>query len=228
MKHKKLIITAILFLLIFNMSACGGGAELCRVEGTDATFVVYGGANAITRVEVESGGETVATVRPQYRVNEPWLDEDKENYGFLLCDFNGDGVQDFVIKTVRTPGKERYLFYVNKKGEYKLEAKLSDAVAPVFGEGDGKVRVTTFVRYDQPSAPCDPPLYELRQEETVYGWSDYGRLEIKQVNRYSYFSETDIYRYSILLPNDEGELESESDEWISPDKLDGYGLKPLK
>ncbi|MGM9642647.1 MAG: hypothetical protein ACI3XI_05510 [Eubacteriales bacterium] len=226
MKFQKLIISVILFLLIFNMSACGGGAELCRIEGADATFVIYGGANAITRVEVVSGGETVASVYPDYRVNDPWLDEDKENYGFALCDLNGDGIQDFVIKTVRTTGKERYLFYVNKNGEYRLEDALSDVVAPVFG--DGRVSVTTLVRYNQPSYPGEPPMYELRQEETIYGWSDYGRLEIKQVNRYSYFSETDIYRYSILLPNDEGELESESDEWINPDKLDDHGLKPLK
>ncbi len=225
MKLKKFLIAAILFLLVFNICACGGGEELCRVEGREATFVIYGGANAITRVEVIRGGEVVQALDPDYRVNEPWLDEDREDYGFALCDLNGDGVDDFVIKTVRTPGKEKYLFYVNKKGEYKLERELSDAVAPVIG--DGRVTVTTTVRYNQPEIPGEPRLYEIRREEKIYTWSEYGHITLGQVNAFSYFSETDIYRYSVLKPNDEGELEAVSEEWINPDKLGQYGLEPL-
>ncbi len=226
MSFKKIFFAIILFLPILIFTGCSGGEELARIEGETNTFVIYGGVNAITRVEIIKDGVVISKIDPEYRVNEPWLGEDNENYGFEVCDLNGDGLDDFVIKTVRTEGAERYLFYLNKKGEFKPEKELSSAVAPIFG--DGNVRVKTFERFDEPTYLNEPAMYELREDEIFYGWTENGRLEIKQVIRYSYFSETDIYRYSILLPNEDGELESDSDKWISPDKLEDYGLKPLK
>ncbi len=226
MKAKKIFFAAILFLMILASTACGGGEELCRIDGKEYTFVLYGNPNAISQIDVLKDGKAVGKVKPEYRVNEPWLDEDRENYGFELCDLNGDGHEDFVIKTVRVAGQERYCFYINDGGEFKLEEELSGAVAPVFG--DGSVRVQTYVRIDQPSIPGEPPLYELRSEETVYGWSEHMRLQVVQVNRFSYFSETDIYRYSVYLPDEDGELEVDNDTWIYPEKLEEYGLEPLE
>ncbi len=226
MNFKKIFFSSVLFLFIMALTACGAGEELCRIEGESNTFILYGGANAITKVEVLKDGAVIASVDPEYRVNEPWLGEDKEDYGFSVCDLNADGLDDFVIKTVRTAGAEKYIFFINKDGDFKLEKALSGAVAPTFG--DGTVRVKTFERYDQPTYANEPAIYELRQEETFYGWSEHGRLEIRQVIRYSYFSETDIYRYSVFKPNEEGDLEAESEKWIYPDKLGEYGLIPLK
>lgn len=229
MTSKKLFFAILfLFILIFAFSSCAGGEELCRVEGEEYTYVLYGGSNAITRIElISQSGEAVGEVDAEYRVNEPWLGEDKHNYGFEPVDLNGDGREDFVIKTVRTEGAERYLFYVNEgDGEFRLEKKLSGAVAPVFG--DGTVRVKTFERFDEPTYNNEPAMYELREDETVYGWTEHGRLEVKCVNRFSYFSETDIYRYTVYLPNEDGELEADTDKWIYPDKLGEYGFEPLE
>lgn len=219
----------ILFLLSLLFSSCSGGEELCRVEGEDYTYVLYGSPNSISSVVLldPSSGEKIGAVELSYRVNEPWLSEDKENYGFAVCDLDGDGDEDFTVKTNRTAGAEKYRFYMNKgSGEFKLEEKLSGVTAPAFG--DGTVRYKTRDRIDTPTAPNEPPVYELRENEYVYGWSEHGRLEVLGLNRLSYFSETDVYRYAIYLPNEEGELESVEDRWINPDKLEEAGFLPLE
>lgn len=229
MTAKKIFYAALfLFVLLFSFSSCTGGEELARIEGSEYTYVLYGGPNAITRIAlISDNGEAVGEVDTEYRVNEPWLGEDKQNYGFELVDLNGDGHEDFVIKTVRTTGAERYHFYINEgNASFKLEKKLSGAVAPIFG--DGTVRIKTSQRIDQPTYNNEPSMYELREDETVYGWTENGRLEVKCVNRFSYFSETDIYRYTVYLPNEDGELEADSDKWIYPDKLGEYGFEPLE
>ena len=229
MTVKKFISLSIfLFFLLLIFSSCLGGEELCRVAGTEFTYVLRGTPNAVSRVEVlGSDGEAAVKIDLSYRVNEPWLSEGDHNYGFKPLDLDGDGDEDFVIQTVRTEGAEKYLFYMNKgDGEYKLEKELSDAVAPEFG--DGVVIVRTSSRIDQPTYNNEPPMYELRRDETFYGWTERGRLEIKQVNRFSYFSETDIYKYSIYLPDEEGDLYSDNDKWIYPKDLEKYGFEPLE
>lgn len=226
----KKIFYAIFFLLVllFAFSSCTGGAELCRVEGNDYIYVLYGSPNAITKISVlDSEGGEVSSVEPSYRVNEPWLSQDKEDYGFAVCDLNGDGLEDFTVKTVRTEGAEKYLFYLNKgDGNFKLEKDLSGVVAPMFG--DGTISFRTRDRIEQPTYTNEPPVYELRENEYVYGWSEHGRLQVQRLNRYSYFSETDIYCYAIYLPNEDGELEVDSQKWIYPEKLSEYGLEPLE
>jgi hypothetical protein len=229
MNAKKLFLIPIFILtLSIFLTSCLGGEELCRVEGAEYTYVLRGTPNAIARVEVlSSDGQAVAKIDPSYRVNEPWLSVGDHNYGFKPIDLDGDGDEDLVIQTVRTEGAERYLFYMNKgKGEYKLEKELSGAVAPEFG--DGVVIVRSSDRIDQPTYNNEPPMYELRRNETVYGWSERGRLEIRQVNRFSYFSETDIYKYSVYLPDEEGELYADHDKWIYHKDLEKYGFEPLE
>jgi hypothetical protein len=218
-----------LFALAFVFSSCSGGSELCRVEGEDYTYVLYGSPNAIRSILLidPASGQQVAEIELSYRVNEPWLAEDKENYGFAICDLDGDGDEDFTVKKNRTSGAEKYLFYLNKgNGEFKLQEKLSGVEAPVFG--DGTVRYKTASRVDTPTSPHEPPVYELREDEHVYGWSEHGRLEIRELRRLSYFSETDIYRYAIFLPGEDGELESAEERWIPPEKLAEEGFLPLE
>ena len=217
------------FILIFLLSSCSGGQELCRVEGNDYTYILYGSPNAITSISMldPESGEQKGKVDLSYRVNEPWLSEDKENYGFTIRDLDGDGDEDFTVKKVRTVGAEKYLFYMNKgDGNYKLEETLSGVVAPIFGEGT--VRYITHERIDQPTYPNEPPVYELRENEYIYGWSKHGRLTAVGLNRLSYFSETDIYRYAIYLPNEDGDLEPVTERWIYPDKLTEEGFSPLE
>lgn len=228
--NAKKVFSLLIFLFSLSMifSSCLGGEELCRATGAEYTYVLRGTPNAISRIEVlSSDGEVLARIDLSYRVNEPWLAEGDHNYGFKPLDLDGDGDEDFIIQTVRTEGKERYLFYMNKgDGEYKLEKELSGAVAPELG--DGVVIVHTAARIDQPTYNNEPPMYELRRDEIFYGWTERGRLEIKQVNRFSYFSETDIYKYSIYLPDEEGELYADSDKWIYPKDLEKYGFEPLE
>lgn len=229
MTAKKLF-SAILFLFILltAFTACSGGSELCRVEGEDHTYVLFGSPNAITRISVidrERGAE-IASIETEYRVNEPWLSDDKENYGFTLRDIDGDGDEDFTVLKNRTPGEEKYLFYMNKDGEFKLESKLSGVTAPIFGEGTVSYKVES--RIDEPTYANEPPMYELRVDEYIYGWTEHGRLEVRAMNRFSYFSETDIYCYAVYLPDEEGELEVDSQKWIYPEKLADYGLEPLE
>ena len=225
---KNFSIYLLLIISLFLFSSCLGGEELCRVSGAERTYVLRGTPNAIARVEVlDSDGQVLAKIDPSYRVNEPWLSEGDHDFGFKPIDLDGDGDEDFVIQTVRTEGKEKYLFYMNKgNGQYKLEKELTGAVAPEFG--DGVVIVRTSSRVDEPTYNNEPPMYELRRDEILYGWTARGRLEIKQVNRFSYFSETDIYKYSIYLPDGDGELYADSDKWMNPDELEKYGFEPLE
>ncbi len=218
-----------LFVILFAFSACSGGSELCRVDGEEYTYVLFGSPNAITRISVldRESGEEITSIDPEYRVNEPWLSDDKENYGFAIRDLDGDGDEDLTIKKNRTVGEEKYLFYMNKGGgEFKLESKLSGVSAPVFGEGTVIYKLRD--RIDEPTYANEPPVYELREDEYIYGWTEHGRLEVRAMNRYSYFSETDIYCYAVYLPNEEGELEVDSQKWIYPEKLADYGLEPLE
>ncbi len=214
-----------LVIVIFSLTSCVGGEELMSVEGEEYSFRLYGGSNGIARVDIYRGKEKTGSVKPDYRVNEPWLGEDKEDYGFRVLDIDGDGDEDFIIKSVRTEGSEKYRCFINKDGKFVLEKKISDLVAPKFA--DGTVIVWTFNRYNEPTYNNEPPMYELRRDETVYGFTEHGRFVIKQVNRFSYFSETDIYRFSIYLPDDEGGLYADSDKWIYPEDLGKYGFEPF-
>ena len=226
MKAKKLFLVFLfLFVFVFSFSSCAGGEALARIEGAEYTFRLFGGANGISRVDIYRGEEKQESVKPDYRVNEPWLGEDKQDYGFRAFDIDGDGDEDFVIQTNRTEGAERYRCFINKEGSFSLEKKLSALVAPKFV--DSTVIVETFDRIEQPTYNNEPPMYELRRDEIVYGFTEHGRFVIKQVNRFSYFSETDIYRYSIYLPDEEGELYSDSDKWIYPEDLEKYGFEPF-
>ena len=230
MTAKKILHSFIfLFLLALFLQSCSGGQELCRVEGNDFTYVLYGSPNSISSIALldPASGEEKGHVDLSYRVNEPWLSEDKENYGFAIRDLDGDGDEDFTVMTVRTEGAEKYRFFINKgNGEFKYEEKLSGVVAPIFGEGTVSFKLRD--RVDTPTAPNEPPVYELREDEYVYGWSEHGRLEVRCVNRLSYFSETDVYCYAIYLPNEDGDLESAEERWINPDKLEDEGFLPLE
>ena len=226
MKANKLFLILIflsIFLALF--SACAGGSELSRVEGNEYSFFLYGGADGIARVDIYRGDEKMGSVKPDYRVNEPWLGEDKEDYGFRVLDIDGDGDEDFIIKSVRTEGAEKYRCYINKDGKFTLEKKISALISPEFE--NGTVIVETFERINEPTYNNEPPMYELRRDETVYGFTEHGRFVVKQINRFSYFSETDIYRFSIYIPDDEGELYADSDKWIYPEDLEKYGFKPF-
>ena len=216
------------FLFVFAAlaSACISGEELSRVEGSEYTFLLYGSANGISRVDIYRGDEKTGSVKPDYHVNEPWLGEDNQNYGFQIIDIDADGDEDFIITSVRTEGAEKYRCFINKSGKFSFEKSISALVAPIFE--DGTVRVEGFSRIDQPTYNNEPPVYELRRDETLYGFTEYGRFVVKQVNRFSYFSETDIYRYSIYLPDEEGVLYADSDKWIYPEDLAKYGFEPLE
>lgn len=214
-----------IFVFLFLLTSCAGGEELARVEGAEYSFRLFGSANGITRVDIYRGEEKTGSVKPDYRVNEPWLGENKESYGFRILDIDGDGDEDFIIKSVRTAGAEKYRCFINKDGNFTLEKKISALVAPQFE--DGKVKVESFERINEPTYNNEPPMYELRRDETVYGFTEHGRFVVEQINRFSYFSETDIYRYSIYLPDEEGELYADSDKWIYPEDLEKYGFEPF-
>ncbi len=227
MKAKNIFGILILFIIfLFSLTSCAGGEELCRIEGKEYTFALFGSANGIARVDIYRGGEKTESIKPDYRVNEPWLGEDKEDYGFCVLDIDGDGDEDFIIKSVRTVGAEKYRCFINKEGSFVLEKKISALVAPRFE--DGMVRVETFERFNEPTYNNEPPMYELRRDEIFYGFTEHGRFVIKQINRFSYFSETDIYRFSILIPDEEGELYADSEKWIYPEDLGKYGFEPLE
>jgi hypothetical protein len=227
MKAKKFFGLLILFVIfLFSLTSCVGGEELCRIDGKEYSFALFGGANGISRVDIYLGSEKSGSVKPDYRVNEPWLGEDKEDYGFRVLDIDGDGDEDFIIKSVRTEGAEKYRCFINKDGEFVLEKKISALVSPIFE--DGTVRVETFERFNEPTYTNEPPMYELRRDEILYGFTEHGRFVIKQISRFSYFSETDIYRFSILIPDEEGELYADSDKWIYPEDLEKYGFEPLE
>jgi len=226
MKAKKFFgAVAFLFILIFSLQSCAGGEEIALVEGNEYSFRLFGGANGIVRVDIYRGEEKQESVKPDYRVNEPWLGDDKEDYGFRVLDIDSDGDEDFIIKSVRTEGAEKYRCFINKEGSFVLEKKISNLVAPKFE--NGTVTVETFQRINEPTYNNEPPMYELRRDETVYGFTEHGRFVVRQVNRFSYFSETDIYRFSIYLPDDEGELYADSDKWIYPEDLEKYGFEPF-
>ena len=119
MKAKKYFwIFLFLFVLILSLSSCAGGEELARVDGAEYTFRLFGGANGISRVDIYSGEEKLGSVKPDYRVNEPWLGEDKQDYGFRAFDIDGDGDEDFIIQTNRTEGAEKYRCFINKEGNF--------------------------------------------------------------------------------------------------------------
>lgn len=214
-----------LFIATLSLTACSGGEPLMSVDGQEYSFRLYGSTNGITRVDIYRGDEKTGSVKPDYRVNEPWLGEDKHDYGFRVLDIDGDGDEDFIIQSNRTEGAEKYRCFINKEGNFSLEKKISALASPKFV--DGTVIVETFDRIEQPTYNNEPPMYELRRDEIVYGFTEHGRFVIKQVNRFSYFSETDIYRFSIYLPDDEGELYSDSDKWIYPEDLEKYGFEPF-
>lgn len=228
---KKISVLLCAFFLFLALPSCGGGAALTVIQGEDASYVLYGTPFAVNKIEVlDPNGATLATILPDYQLDEPWMGEDTQSYGVTVARINSDEHEDIAIMCDRTVDAQRYLFYFSDgEGGYELQGELSSLVCPSFGETPGEISTSTNERFDTPTPPNEPPIYELRSEKMIYKWNEKGRLELERCIRFSYFSDTDIYLYATLLPDefsDEG-MSPSQELWIYPDRLADFGLEPL-
>jgi hypothetical protein len=220
-------------LLLLPLSSCSGGGELARIDGTAGEYILYGTPYAVDRIVLtdSESGKTLCEIDLDYYLDQPWMGQDNSDFGVTVAFINDDEFEDIAVMYDRTPSAERYYFYFsNAQGEYKLQHQLSDLTAPTFGETKGVITSSVNQRFDTPTVPAEPPIYEIRSEKFYYKWNEKGRLVLDRCIRFSYFSDTDIYLYATLLPDqDSDEGMSAVDEiWIYPDRLDEWGLEPLK
>ncbi len=226
-------LTLLTLLILSSIPSCSGGGELARIKSLAGEYILYGTPYAVDRLvltDIESGA-VLQEIDLDYRLDEPWMGKDNCNYGVSIAFINDDEFEDIAVMYDRTPSSERYYFYFSdENGEYKLQHQLSDLTSPTFGETRGVITSSVNQRFDTPTSPGEPPIYELRSEKFYYKWNEKGRLVLDRCIRFCYFSDTDIYLYSTLVPDrDSDEGMSAVDEiWIYPDRLDEWGLEPLE
>lgn len=235
--------------LSFLLNSCSsGGSKLTEVVKDDVTYELYGHNTGVRRVVVKRGDTEICRIQVDEHMNdgEPYAADgsDGEHFGFSLCDVDGDGDDDAVIRTCRVKGKERYFFCLND-GEYVFspEPWLSDLTSPTFGDGSGTVGVSFHrLNYELKPAPGNPPTYIETEKKVILGWDEEGKLHGIGGEALIYYSETDVYclvtyardteasdtkknRSVSSISEAEAELTAVEEIWIEPERLEEYGYE---
>lgn len=225
----------LLCLAAFLLSACsGGGAYLTSVSDGNFTYELYGYDTGVRRVSVlpQSGGDEIFSFTVRNSNREPYAENGgDECYGFRLADVNADGHADVIVTVGRISGSERYRLYLGDgNGGFSQVEQVYSLVAPVFGNGDGRITVNSHTREDEPKTVANSPdVYIESETETVWGWNAAGKFAALERTALIYYSENEIYCYVIYAADATapGGFVPDDETWIFPDRLARYGFEPF-
>ncbi len=225
------------FLLIFlallaslSLSACGKEPYdlLHTVEYGGRAYCVRGSSMRAKRIVVKEGEEVIWSKRVKVDTS---VGTQGGDYGFEVLDLNFDGFADFMIANDVSGDCVSYLCWLwdNEEGDYVKSESLTglcnvrtnEELQAVFGFEH---------TYDTEKAYLDVPATSTTSDITTkYVWKD-GILTPDIRISITYFSETDIYLYSVAYYNAEtGTMEEDytKEQWWTPEEYQTRDLSVL-
>ena len=181
-------------------------------------FSFHGSFGRVHKLKVYENGDKICTLSIDARAD---VFTESDAVPVELCDINADGRDDIlVLVRVDTDGDAHRELFINNGDGY---TPIGDTDISNFTFEDGKlVSVERETRYLAQTVEEYTVPYEKYVERCEYGYIDGEVIPLRKF-RLSYFSETDIYCYSVWEYDRElGELTYVSEDWFGSDEYDKY------
>lgn len=217
-------------MLLTQLASCGVSGELLASAGLSdgRTAHAYGGIYGVRTVVVtDAEGKQLCRLQIKSAISEPFTPDDGENYGFSAEDLDFDGIPDIRVMTVRSTAGNTYdCFRAADDGSFYLDPVLSGLRGARWDHETKEVAVCVRTHTDLPTEPNEPPRYIDSVSVTYYAAADGGRFLQVREEALTYYSESEIYCFSVSLPDAEEEdgWAVTEERWILPDKLEREGL----
>lgn len=229
MKKRVLLILLTLAALLTCLGCGKESHDLLReIECGGRVYCVRGSNMRAKRIVVKENGEVVWSKRVKVDSS---VGTRNGTYGFDVLDLNFDGFVDFMIADDVSGDCTSYKCWLwdAEQGDYVLSEALT-----------GLCNVVTDVRlqavfafthtYETEKAYADVPATSTTADcTTKYIWKD-GVLTPSIRASITYFSETDLYLYSVAYFNEETKMFEEDyvkEQWLTPEEYKSKDLSFL-
>ncbi len=204
-------------LLISALASCTASAPLYSTEVGTRTYAVHGG-NRPNRIVVSEGGVTVWESKVSVKKT---VGDRNGTYGLEILDLNFDGRSDIKLITDVDGSVMANVCYLQQEdGSYALSDALS-ALCNV-GIDSEKKAVFSFAHgysEDKKEYLDAPPSHISTDVTTAYTWEN-GALKPYRRVSLTYYSEQDVYCYSVSDYSDELEdFRDPDDTWLTPQEF---------
>ncbi len=217
-------------MLLTQFVSCGVSGELLASAELSGgrTAHAYGGIYGVRTVVVtDAEGEQICRLQVSGAISEPFTPDDGENYGFSVEDIDFDGIPDIRVMTVRSTAGNTYdCFRAAADGSFYRDEELSALRGARWNHETKEVAVCVRSHTDLPTEPDEPPRYIDSVSVTYYAAAEDGKFLQVREEALTYYSESEIYCFSVSLPDaeeEDGRTVTE-ERWILPDKLEREGL----
>lgn len=217
-------------LFLTQLVSCGVSGELLASAELEngRTAYAYGGIYGVRTVVItDAEGGQVCRLQVKSAIGEPFTPDDGENYGFSVGDIDFDGVPDIRVMTERSTSGNIYdCFRAAADGSFYRDEELSALRGARWNYETKEVAVSARTHTDLPTEPDEPPRYIDSVTVTYYAAADGGKFLPVREEALTYYSESEIYCFSVSLPDAEEEdgWAVAEERWILPDKLEREGL----
>ncbi len=229
MKQRILLFLLCAALLLPTLTACGGERHdlLSSREIDGITYCVRGSGTRVKQLVVKEG-ETIlwsTSVKVDRKVGTL-----RGTYGFEVLDLNFDGHPDLMIVTSVAGDCQAYQCWLKdpESGSYVKSEALSGLCNI---QTDEKLQAVfafshTF-RQDKEYADVQAATVTT-DTTTKYLWTADGVLVPETRASITFYSETNLYCYSVSYYNDaEKEFDDSNDKWLTPEEYREYDMSFL-
>ena len=227
---KKRIVSILLTLaLLLALAACSAEQydALYVIDGENGmTFTVRGSGTRPKQIVVKNGDEIIWKTKVKIPRSVGSLGG---HYGFEIIDLNFDGYNDLMLADGVSGECISYIcwLYDEASGKYVRSEQLS-GLCNIHADADLKALLAYTHTYTMEQAYADVPASYITVDSTTkYVWND-GNLTPEVRASISYYSETEMYQYSVAVYDSEnGTFADSDDKWLSPEEYKTYDMSFL-
>lgn len=209
-----------LITLLLALPSCGNTVLYETTEG-DLTFTLYGTGSGdkskVERIVVTRDGKKVGTY-DQVGLRRELAGDD---YGFSTVDLNFDGILDMRLKTAKKTAGMQFACYLwdAEKGYYVYHPSLSALQNLTVADTISAITACEYEYTVDPATGDTPEFYTERNAFVIYRWID-GKLNEVHRKELTYYEESDIYCYAVFDLDEDGEMDTTRESWITADRFD--------
>lgn len=213
------VLVPALLLLLLALPSCGG-KMLGQMTVEGLTFTLYGG-NRVERIVVTRGEEQIGTYEQRGLTADMLAQLGDDSYGFYLTDFNFDRMPDMQLKVGYNGTAVQYACYLwdEESDAYVYHDRLSSLQNTGMIATEEIITATEYEYTVDPATADTPEMYIEKNAFVLYRWVDGELTEIHR-KELTYYEESDIYCYTILDLNENGEWDTTRESWINAEKFD--------
>ncbi len=226
---KKRVLSLLLcFVLLLLFSSCATERHelLSQVAVAPHTFCVRGRGDRVKQVVVKSGDEVIFAAKVKVARDVGAMGG---TYGLKVLDLNFDGHQDFIIADAVGGDEVSYLCWLFNptSGTFESSADLS-GLCNVHADAELKAIFAFSHTYVSEREYEDvPESHTSTDTSTKYLWKN-GKLVPSIRASVTYYSQSDLYCYSVSYYDEElGKYTDSDDKWLTPEEYASYDMSFL-